>query len=105
MLDPDQLSKPQPASATQPESNEANQLRFFTTPLSLRGWPTWLVYSLAVLGLIYVLNPTLGILEFIPDNLPLVGNLDEGAAFLLMWFGVLEFFKGKSTPPSQPPAS
>lgn len=99
MEDPTQLSKPQQ------DGEQDNQLRFFTTPLSVRGWPIWLVYSLAILGLIYVLNPTLGIFEFIPDNLPLVGNLDEGAAFLLMWFGLLEYLKGKNTPPSQPPTS
>ena len=75
-------------------------MRFFTTPLSQRGWPTWLIYGLAVLGLIYILNPTFGVFEFIPDNLPLVGNLDEGAAFLLMWFGVLEYFQGKKKPPT-----
>ncbi|OGO35175.1 MAG: hypothetical protein A2W35_13555 [Chloroflexi bacterium RBG_16_57_11] len=57
-----------------------------------------MIYALAVLGLIYVLNPTLGILEFIPDNLPLVGNLDEGAAFLLMWFGILEYLQRKKPP-------
>ena len=94
-----------PNQLTTPPSDDdpSNQLRFFTTPLSLRGWPTWLVYGLAVLGLIYVLNPTFGVFEFVPDNLPLVGNLDEGAAFLLMWFGVVEFFHGKKTPPSPPP--
>ena len=100
MEDPNQLASPPPAP---PEGETGNQLRFFTTPLSLRGWPTWLVYTLAILGLIYVLNPTMGIFEFIPDNLPLVGNLDEGAAFLLMWFGLLEYFQGKK-PPTEPPA-
>jgi uncharacterized membrane protein YkvA (DUF1232 family) len=30
--------------------------------------------------LIYLINPTAGILEFIPDNLPIIGNLDEVAA-------------------------
>ena len=96
MEDPNQLTPQTPS----PDDDNQNRLRFFTTPLSQRGWPTWMIYGLAVLGLIYVLTPTLGILEFIPDNLPLVGNLDEGAAFLLMWFGVLEYLQGKK--PSNP---
>lgn len=33
---------------------------------------------------IYLINPTAGILEFVPDNLPLVGNLDEAAAVLII---------------------
>ena len=36
-----------------------------------------------VVGLIcvvYLLNPTAGILELLPDNLPIIGNLDEAAA-------------------------
>jgi hypothetical protein len=37
----------------------------------------------AVAGL-YLINPTAGILEFIPDNFPLVGNLDEAAATLIV---------------------
>jgi Protein of unknown function (DUF1232) len=44
----------------------------------------------ALLGLvlsgIYLLNPTAGLFEFLPDNLPFVGNLDEGAASVLfLW--------------------
>lgn len=38
------------------------------------------------LGLLYLLNPSAGTLEVIPDVLPLVGNLDEaGATALLLW--------------------
>jgi hypothetical protein len=75
--------------------NPSDRLKMFTTPLSLRGWPVWLVYAAAVFGLIYVLNPTMGLFEFIPDNLPLIGNLDEGVAFMLVWFGLVEFLQGK----------
>ena len=53
------------------------------------------------IGLIYVLNPTMGIFEFIPDNLPLIGNLDEGVAFLLIWFGLVEYLEGKKGSPGQ----
>ena len=43
---------------------------------------------LGAVGGVYMVNPTAGILELIPDNMPLVGNLDEGAAaFLLFWCG------------------
>ena len=67
---------------------------WLVTPLSARGWPVWLVYALAILGVLYILNPTAGILEFIPDNIPFIGNLDEGVAFLLIYAGLLEFFEG-----------
>lgn len=76
----------------------AEKLNILTTPLSLRGWPKWLVYLVAVLGLIYVLNPTAGLLELLPDNLPIVGNLDDGAAFMMVWYGLVEFFEGRKTP-------
>ena len=66
-----------------------------TTPPSWRGIPRWLTYLAAITGIIYILNPGAGIFELIPDNIPLVGNLDEGVAFLLMWYGVLEFFEGR----------
>ncbi len=63
-------------------------------PALQRGWPVWLIYAAAALGLIYVINPTMGIFEFLPDNLPLIGNLDEGVAFLLIWFGLVEYLEG-----------
>ena len=37
-----------------------------------------------LIGLVYILNPTAGVLELIPDNLPIVGNLDEAAAAALV---------------------
>ena len=43
---------------------------------------------LGAVGGVYLANPTAGILELIPDNIPLLGNLDDGAAaFLLFWCG------------------
>ncbi|MBI1307015.1 MAG: DUF1232 domain-containing protein [Bacteroidetes bacterium] len=49
---------------------------------------------LAVLSLIYLINPTAGIFELLPDNLPFVGNLDEGlAAFIL--YSAVEYFRGR----------
>jgi uncharacterized membrane protein YkvA (DUF1232 family) len=47
--------------------------------------PLALVVITGIVGLLYLLNPTMGFLELIPDNLPIVGNLDEGAAAVLVW--------------------
>jgi uncharacterized membrane protein YkvA (DUF1232 family) len=44
-----------------------------------------------VLALLYLLNPTLGVFEFIPDNIPLVGNLDEATASMVL-LAVLRYF-------------
>jgi len=41
----------------------------------------WLAALL--ISAIYILNPTMGIIEVLPDNLPLVGNLDEAGATVL----------------------
>jgi uncharacterized membrane protein YkvA (DUF1232 family) len=49
-----------------------------------------------VLGVIYLLNPGGGIFEFIPDNFPVIGNLDEGAAMALVLWG---WKKLKELPP------
>ncbi len=35
---------------------------------------------------IYILNPTAGVWEIIPDNLPIVGNLDEAAMVTLFLY-------------------
>ncbi len=78
-----------------PESKEGTQRNAILEPLSKRGFPRWLVFAMGLLGLIYILNPTFGLIEFIPDNLPIVGNLDEGAAFLLVFYSILELLEGK----------
>ena len=51
------------------------------------------VFGLGVLAALYILNPTAGLFEIIPDNLPFVGNLDEAAAVALLlmclkYFGI-----------------
>ena len=51
------------------------------------------VFCLGVLATLYILNPTAGLFEIIPDNLPFVGNLDEAAAVALLlmclkYFGI-----------------
>lgn len=52
-----------------------------------------IVAILGLLSILYIINPTAGIFELIPDNLPLVGNLDELAASTLLlsclsYFGI-----------------
>lgn len=42
------------------------------------------VLGIAAVALLYLVNPTAGILELIPDNIPLVGNLDEAGAVLIL---------------------
>ncbi|MDF1563954.1 MAG: DUF1232 domain-containing protein [Deltaproteobacteria bacterium] len=37
-----------------------------------------------LLGAVYLLNPGAGVIELIPDALPVVGNLDEAAAIGLL---------------------
>lgn len=45
----------------------------------------FLVIVLGVIAVIYLGNPTAGFFELIPDNLPVIGNLDEaGAVFIIL---------------------
>lgn len=39
-----------------------------------------LAVIVALLSALYIINPGFGVFEFIPDNIPLVGNLDEATA-------------------------
>ena len=77
------------------QPSEKMDRSFLTAPLSTRGVPVFVVYLLAFLGGIYMLNPGSGILEIIPDNIPIIGNLDEGGAMLAVWYGLIEFFEGR----------
>jgi len=56
-----------------------------------------------VLAVIYLLNPTFGVFEFIPDNIPFVGNLDEATATMVLiaamrYFGwdITDLFKKRT---------
>lgn len=80
---------------TPPDPEEETNKTFNFRPLTSYGLPRWSVFALAALGLLYILNPTFGLIEFIPDNLPIIGNLDEGVAFMLVMYGVIELLKGK----------
>ena len=53
----------------------------------------FIVFCLGLISTMYLLNIGAGFIELIPDNIPLVGNLDEaGAAALLImclsYFGI-----------------
>ena len=51
------------------------------------------VIGVAALAALYLINPTAGFIELIPDNFPLIGNLDEAGATAILiaalaYFGV-----------------
>lgn len=61
-----------------------------------------IVVFVGILSVLYLLNPTAGIFELIPDNIPGLGNLDEATAVFLLisclrYFGLdaANFFKPK----------
>jgi uncharacterized membrane protein YkvA (DUF1232 family) len=76
-------------------NTDQEKLSTLTSPLSQRGFPVWLVYLLGLLGVVYLLNPTGGMIELIPDIIPIAGNIDEGVAAVMVWYAVVEFFEGK----------
>ena len=89
-------------SSKDPQKRELSGFaKALTEPLSKYGWPSWLVYTMAIIGVIYILNPTFGLLEFIPDNLPIIGNLDESVAVMLILAGIVEALEGKKVRKSQ----
>ena len=84
-----------PENTSHQKTEVTDQSSWFK-PLSQRGIPVWLVYLAALLSFIYILNPTAGALELLPDMLPLIGNLDEGVASILLWYGLVEIFEGRN---------
>lgn len=54
----------------------------------------FLVGLIGAISVIYLFNPSAGVLELIPDNIPIIGNLDEGAACYLL-YSCIEYFRGK----------
>ena len=50
-----------------------------------------LVAIIGVLAGLYLLNPGFGIFEFIPDNAPFIGNLDEATATFLVLSALAHF--------------
>lgn len=52
---------------------------------------SFLVALAGIFSFIYLLNPTFGVLEFLPDNIPLIGNIDDATATMVL-LGVLRYF-------------
>ena len=50
-----------------------------------------LVALLGALSFIYLLNHTLGVFELLPDNIPLLGNVDDATAAMVL-LGALRYF-------------
>jgi len=44
-----------------------------------------------IASFLYLLNPTLGVFELLPDNIPLLGNVDDATATMVL-LGALRFF-------------
>lgn len=44
-----------------------------------------------IIAAIYLLNPTFGMFELIPDNIPIIGNLDEAAATAVLLYALKHF--------------
>ena len=43
-----------------------------------------LIHITGITSLLYLLNIGVGVIELIPDNIPIVGNLDEATAAILL---------------------
>ena len=56
---------------------------------------TLIVIVLALGSFIYLLNPTAGIFELFPDNLPFIGNIDEGLAVFIIYSSI-EYFRKRT---------
>lgn len=60
-----------------------------TDPAATPDSPKWLTSAvIAVLCALYLIYPSMGVFELIPDNLPFVGNLDEAAATTGLWISL-----------------
>jgi hypothetical protein len=75
------------------------------------GWARTLAWVTIILGSVYMINPTAGIFELLPDNLPGLGNLDEAAVLFLMYSAMLylgvrlpEFLERWVRPPARLPS-
>ena len=65
---------PYPPPPLKGELEDGNESR------TKQGFPTFANVAIAIFCAIYLINPTAGFIEFIPDNLPIIGNLDEATA-------------------------
>lgn len=51
----------------------------------------FLVGLAGALAALYLINPTAGVLELLPDNIPFIGNLDEATATAVL-IAALRYF-------------
>jgi hypothetical protein len=49
---------------------------------------------LGLLSAFYLINPTAGVFELLPDAIPLVGNVDESLAAYVLYSSI-EYLRGK----------
>ena len=49
---------------------------------------------LAFLSAFYLVNPTAGVFELLPDAIPFVGNVDESLAAYVL-YSCIEFLRGR----------
>ncbi|MGK0388433.1 MAG: uncharacterized membrane protein YkvA (DUF1232 family) [Maribacter sp.] len=54
-----------------------------------------LAFIAASAAIVYILNPTFGVYELLPDNMPIVGNLDEATATAILIWGAKTLFGKK----------
>jgi Protein of unknown function (DUF1232) len=66
------------------------------------------VAFVGLLSFLYLINPTFGVFELLPDNIPLVGNVDEATTSMVLlgalrYFGydLTDLFKRKNTLPTR----
>lgn len=57
----------------------------------MKSFKSVFVAILGAVSLVYLLNPTLGVFELIPDNFPVVGNLDEATATAVLLASLAHF--------------
>lgn len=69
------MQDPQPSQAKTGAGNAAKKHGLGTKLLAIIG---------TIFSVLYLINPTGGFLEFIPDNFPIIGNLDEATVTALL---------------------
>ena len=52
------------------------------------------IILLALVSIVYLLNPTAGVFELLPDNIPFVGNVDETLAAYIL-YSCVEYLRGR----------
>lgn len=50
--------------------------------------------TLALLSAFYLINPTAGVFELLPDAIPFVGNVDESLAAYVL-YSCIEYLRGR----------